>query len=77
MQTYDSAIRNSSSSNNITDTDVDVDVDTMPAGCPPMPPLPAVGEVGADGRGLAYKSCLMIMGARGWRFDNFQLFSWF
>ena len=41
MHTYDAAIGNSSSSNNITDTDVDVD--TMPAGCPPMPPLPAVG----------------------------------
>jgi len=43
MHTYDAAIGNSRSSNNITDTDVDVDVDTMPAGCPPMPPLPAVG----------------------------------
>jgi len=47
MQTYDAAIGNSSSSNNVTDTDVDVDDDTMPAGCPPMPPLPALGEVDA------------------------------
>jgi len=32
MQTYDAAIGNSTSSNNIHHTDVDVDVDTMPAG---------------------------------------------